>query len=110
MTREMSIETQSWELFALTWKAMGFPFDDNTLKRVRAHARMLGLFQTEVKDELVPKGTRISAADLAAWTVRFGRLQKVHAQILPAFRKECDRFGSEFKDAGALWPQVEETR
>jgi hypothetical protein len=110
MAREMSIETQSWDLFAVTWKAMGFTFEESTLKRIRAHARQVGLFQNEVRDDLVPKGTRITALDLDAWIVRFGRLQKVHAQLIPAFRRESERFTAQFAEAGAVWSTVGDER
>lgn len=106
MTREMSREAETWELFAVTWKAMGFEFDENLMKRVRTHSRMLSLFLSEVKKHLVPKGVRISAADLTQWTAKFERVQKTHGVLMPLFRRESDKFASQFKDAGAAWAPV----
>ena len=106
MSREMSLEAQVWDLFAVTWKGMGFAFDDNVLRRSRTHGRMIGAFYEDVRRQLVPKGTRISAADLRRWTAKFDRLQRTHAQLLPALRKERDRFVKEFKAGGAEWDPV----
>ena len=103
MTREMTLEAQQWEYFAMTWTALGFDFDANVRKRVRAHSRMLSVFMGDLKRQVVPKGTRISIGDLGAWTAKFERLQKVHGQLIPGFRREADRFGAAFKDAGEAW-------
>lgn len=110
MSREMSIEAQTWELFAVTWKAIGFAFGENGLKRVRAHARTVEQFLADVREELVPKGSKITAADLRHWTQRFERLQKAHGQLIAVFRSESDRFAVEFADAGAAWAPVSEPR
>ncbi len=108
MTREMTLEAQQWDFFALTWKAMGFAIDENLRKRVKAHGRMLSIFMTDLKKNVVPKGTRISVDDLSEWTEKFERLQKTHGQLIPLFKREAERFGSTFKDAGAQWSAVEE--
>lgn len=108
MTREMAKDAEHWQLFAVTWKAMGFEFDDNVMRRLRAHHRMLALFLADVRKQLVPKGTKITAADLAAWTTKFERLQRTHGQLIPLFKRESERFASEFKDAGAAWAPADD--
>ncbi|HKZ60250.1 MAG TPA: hypothetical protein VJ547_10475 [Candidatus Thermoplasmatota archaeon] len=108
MTREMTLEAQQWDYFALTWKAMGFSFDENLRKRVKTHGRMLGLFMNDLKKNVVPKGTRINVEDLSEWTAKFERLQKTHGQLIPLFKREAERFGTVFKDAGAGWSAVDE--
>jgi hypothetical protein len=100
MSREMSLEMQMWDLFASTWKAMGFAFDENMRRRTRTHGRMLSGFYEDVRQQLVPKGNAISGGDLKRWTAKFDRLQRTHGQLLPALRRERDRFMKEFK-AGA---------
>lgn len=108
MEREMTIEAQQWDYFAITWKAMGFPFDEDLRKRLKAHGRMLGLFMNDLKKHVVPKGPRINMDDLSEWTEKFGRLQKTHGQLIPLFKREADRFASAFRDAGSMWSPVQD--
>ncbi len=100
MSREMSLETQMWELFASTWKAMGFAFDGNLRRRTGTHGRMLSGFYEEVRQQLVPKGNAISETDLKRWTAKFDRLQRTHGQPMRALRRERDRFVKDFKAGG----------
>jgi hypothetical protein len=95
MAREMSIEAQQWRLFATTWKAMGFPFNEALRRRLKVHARALEVFMADVKADLVPRAANLGASELARWTTRLGRLQSQHAALLADFRREADDFEDE---------------
>jgi hypothetical protein len=97
MAREMSIEAQQWKFFAVTWKALGFPFNEALHKRLRAHATMLEHFMADAKHELVPKAATLGAAELSRWTTKLGKLQKTHGDLVAQFRDEA----SDFEDAKA---------
>jgi hypothetical protein len=92
VSREMSIEAQQWKFFAVTWKAIGFPFDEALHKRLRAHAQMLEHFLAEAKSGLVPKAATLPAGELSRWTARLARLQKTHGDLLGQFRDEAEAF------------------
>jgi len=94
MGREMSIEAQQWEFFTITWKAMGFPFDNGLRRRISAHGRMLDFFLSDAKSNLVPRAGRIGIAELGEWSTRLGKLQKTHGQLIPLFRRESERFAA----------------
>ena len=92
MSREMSIEAQQWKFFAVTWKAIGFPFSDTLHKRLRAHAQMLEQFMAETKTGLVPRAATLPSGELAKWTAKLARLQKTHGDLLGQFRDEAEAF------------------
>lgn len=92
MARDMSIEAQQWQFFAITWKAVGFPFNEALHKRLRGHAHMLEVFLAEAKTDLVPKAAVLTAGEMARWTAKLGRLQKVHGDLVAQFRDEAEAF------------------
>lgn len=97
MARDMSVEAQQWKFFAVTWKALGFPFNEALHKRLRAHATMLEHFLADTKKDLVPRAATLGPAELNRWTVKLGRLQKTHGDLLAQFRDEAE----DFEDAKA---------
>ena len=97
MARDMSIEAQQWQFFAITWKAVGFPFNEALHKRLRAHAKMLEVFLAEAKSDLVPRAASLTPSEMARWAAKLGRLQKTHGDLVAAFREEAE----EFEDAKA---------
>jgi hypothetical protein len=92
MAREMSIEAQQWKFFAVTWKAIGFPFNESLHKRLRAHAQLLEHFIAETKTGLVPRAAALPAGELSKWTAKLAKLQRTHGDLLAQFRDEAEAF------------------
>ena len=97
MAREMSVEAQQWKFFAVTWKALGFPFNEALHKRLRAHATLLEHYLADTKRELVPRAGTLTAAELARWSAKLAKLQAAHGDLVAQFRDEAD----DFEDAKA---------
>ena len=92
MAREMSIEAQQWRFFAVTWRTMGFAFDEGLFKRLRAHAKALEEYLANAKGDLVPRAANLTPSDISKWAARLARLQRAHGELVHQFRAEAEEF------------------
>jgi hypothetical protein len=106
MSREMSLQMNTWRLFAVTWNAFGFRFNGNLQTRVQAHSKRVSQFTQDVNRSLVPRASRITATELIQWTKRFEQVQKTYGVLLDQFWEEAERFANEHGDAAGGWEVV----